>query len=62
MSSGRRARPARAPRRRSGDLVSKVSPEIDGTILPSMMCPMPSALQFGKQRRRAVAIGLEHVR
>src|ERR1700681_2442194 len=28
----------------TGDLVSKVSPEIDGTILPSMMCPMPSAL------------------
>src|SRR4029077_16509025 len=27
-----------------GDFVSKVSPEIDGTILPSIMCPMPSAL------------------
>src|SRR5713226_3094759 len=26
-----------------GDFVSKVSPEIDGTILPSIMCPMPSA-------------------
>src|SRR3981081_1344966 len=28
----------------TGDFVSKVSPEIDGTILPSIMCPMPSAL------------------
>src|SRR5579871_6493250 len=27
----------------TGDLVSKVSPEIDGTILPSIMWPMPSA-------------------
>src|SRR3954466_13791542 len=26
-----------------GDFVSNVSPEIDGTILPSIMCPMPSA-------------------
>src|SRR5205085_6558782 len=29
-----------------GDLVSKVKPEIDGTILPSIMCPMPSAFNF----------------
>src|SRR6185437_4929846 len=27
----------------TGDLVSKVSPEIDGTTLPSIMWPMPSA-------------------
>src|SRR5690242_18756269 len=27
----------------TGDLVSKVSPEIDGTILPSIIWPMPSA-------------------
>src|SRR5690348_15426943 len=26
-----------------GDLVSKVSPETDGTVLPSIMWPMPSA-------------------
>ena len=26
----------------TGDLVSKVWPEIDGTVLPSIMCPMPS--------------------
>src|SRR6266566_209308 len=26
-----------------GEFVSKVSPEIDGTMLPSIMCPMPSA-------------------
>src|SRR5450432_1734057 len=30
----------------TGDLVSKVAPEIDGTILPSMRCPMPSAFSF----------------
>src|ERR1700722_17100968 len=30
----------------TGDLVSKVSPDIDGTILPSMMWPMPSAFSF----------------
>src|SRR5450759_185244 len=30
----------------TGDLVSKVAPEIDGTILPSIMCPMPSAFSF----------------
>src|SRR6266404_3945793 len=38
-----------------GDLVSKVSPEIDGTTLPSMMCPMPSArscLSRGAARSR----------
>src|SRR3954469_2404269 len=27
----------------TGDFVSNVSPEIDGTILPSIMCPIPSA-------------------
>src|SRR5258706_5784820 len=27
-----------------GDFVSKTSPEIDGTISPSIMCPIPSAL------------------
>src|ERR1700676_5288752 len=27
-----------------GDLVSNVLPEIDGTILPPIMCPMPSTL------------------
>src|SRR5882757_2070900 len=27
-----------------GDFVSNVAPEIDGTILPSIMCPMPSPL------------------
>src|SRR5689334_10676584 len=26
-----------------GDLVSNVSPETEGTVLPSIMCPMPSA-------------------
>jgi hypothetical protein len=26
----------------TGDLVSKVSPEIDGTLLPSIKCEMPS--------------------
>src|SRR3954454_5605892 len=30
----------------TGDFVSNVSPEIDGTILPSMICPMPSAFSF----------------
>ena len=45
----------------TGDLVSNVWPEIDGTILPSIMWPMPSALQFGEQGRGAVAIGLKHV-
>src|SRR6202035_5728868 len=30
----------------TGDLVSKVWPDIDGTTLPSMMCPMPSAFSF----------------
>src|SRR5580704_7183169 len=29
-----------------GDLVSKVSPEIDATTLPSIMCPMPWARNF----------------
>src|SRR3981189_3646218 len=28
----------------TGEFVSNVSPEIDATILPSIMCPMPSAL------------------
>ena len=45
----------------TGDLVSNVSPEIDGTILPSIMWPMPSAFNFLEQRRGAVAVGLEHV-
>src|SRR6202790_3812910 len=27
-----------------GDLVSNVLPEIDGTIVPPIMCPMPSTL------------------
>ena len=27
----------------TGDFVSKVLPDIDGTTLPSIMCPMPSA-------------------
>src|ERR1700733_5021407 len=30
----------------TGDLVSKVAPEIDGTTLPSIICPMPSAFSF----------------
>src|ERR1700733_7955362 len=30
----------------TGELLSKVSPEIEATTLPSMMCPMPSALNF----------------
>src|SRR6266481_4814374 len=30
----------------TGDLVSKVRPEIDGTVLPSIICPMPSAFSF----------------
>ena len=34
---------------------------IDGTILPSIRWPMPSALQLLQQRRGAVAIGLQHV-
>src|SRR5665213_642803 len=29
-----------------GDLVSKVAPEIEGTTLPSIRCPMPSAFNF----------------
>src|SRR5450432_4384222 len=29
-----------------GDFVSKVAPEIDGTILPSIICPMPPAFSF----------------
>src|ERR1700722_2184167 len=35
---------SRAPT--TGDLVSKVSPDIDGTILPSIIWPMPSALSL----------------
>src|SRR5436309_10030340 len=31
----------------TGDFVSNVAPEIDGTVLPSIMCPMPSAFSFG---------------
>src|SRR3954453_15546974 len=30
----------------TGDFVSNVAPEIDGTVLPSIMCPMPSAFSF----------------
>src|SRR5947209_19904657 len=30
----------------TGDFVSNVWPEIDGTALPSMICPMPSAFSF----------------
>src|SRR3954469_22390352 len=30
----------------TGDFVSNVSPEIEDTILPSMICPMPSAFSF----------------
>src|SRR3984893_6355345 len=33
-----------------GDFVSNVSPQIDGTILPSIMCPMPSALSCFSNR------------
>src|SRR5665213_1464508 len=29
-----------------GDFVLKLAPEIDGTILPSMICPMPSAFSL----------------
>src|SRR3954469_19794334 len=30
----------------TGDLVSKVAVEIEGTVLPSIMCPMPSAFSL----------------
>src|SRR3954454_16906189 len=30
----------------TGDFVSNVWPEMEGTILPSMICPMPSAFSF----------------
>src|SRR5436190_18719504 len=30
----------------TGDFVSNVAPEIDGTVLPSIMCPMPSAFSL----------------
>ena len=30
----------------TGDFVSNVWPEIDGTVLPSIRCPMPSAFSF----------------
>src|SRR3954469_3040871 len=42
----------------TGDLVSKVWSEIDGTILPSIMCPMPSAFNLvsrGAARSRLAA-------
>src|SRR6059058_4919354 len=32
----------------TGDLVSKVSPEVEATVLPSIMWPMPSARSFFK--------------
>src|SRR5580692_3709851 len=42
----------------TGEVVSKVCPEIDGTILPSMRWPMPSAFSFassGATRSRLAA-------
>src|SRR6185369_10631208 len=42
----------------TGDLVSKVWPEIDGTVLPSIMWPMPSAFSLasrGAARSRLAA-------
>ena len=32
-----------------GDFVSKVWPEIDGTVLPSIACPMPSVFSFASR-------------
>src|SRR6476646_1295556 len=32
-----------------GDLVSNVRPEIDGTVLPSIRCPIPSAFSFASR-------------
>src|SRR5579872_6327025 len=33
----------------TGDLVSNVAPEIDGTVWPSIMCPMPSSFSFASR-------------
>ena len=32
-----------------GDRVSKLAPEIDGTLLPPIICEMPSALSFASR-------------
>ncbi len=44
-----------------GDLVSKVSPEIDGTILPSIRCPMPSAFSLASSGAARSRLACEHI-